>query len=95
MISLAGAGASQPLPPFAGDRRIRCTPADDDILFPAKSLTAGAIKAAERLCRPCELRAECLAYGLRHDLFFGVYGGYTAAGRRALLRRQHELKEAA
>ncbi len=95
MIGLAGAGEPQPLPSFAGDPRIKCTPADDDILFPTHSLTKAAITAAERLCRPCELRAECLAYGLQHDGHFGVYGGYTAAGRRALIRRRNELKEAA
>ena len=95
MISLAGAGDPRPLPPFAGDPRIRCTPADDDVLFPANGSTAAAVKAAEKLCQPCELRAECLAYGLKHDLFYGVFGGYTAAGRRALLRHRNEQKEAA
>ena len=88
MIQVRGLLDPHPMPPFAGDPRIVCTAADDDVLFPVQGATVAAIRAAERLCSPCPLRAECLAYGLEHDLFNGVFGGYTAAGRRALLRRR-------
>lgn len=97
MIQVRGLLDPHPMPPFAGDPRILCTPLDDDVLFPPRP-SVEATAAAVKLCEPCPLRAECLAYGLRHSLHYGVYGGYTAAGRRALLRqraRSVELKAAA
>jgi hypothetical protein len=89
--SASGAGSHlpQPMPPFAGDPRILCTPADDDILFPHRP-SVEATAAAVKLCEPCELRAACLAYGLRHSPHFGVFGGYTPTARRALLRRRNQ-----
>ncbi len=94
MIQVRGLLDPHPMPPFAGDPRIVCGPDDSDILFPDRpSVEASA--AAAKLCEPCPLRAECLAYGLEHSPFYGVFGGYTPAARRALVRRRRELKAAA
>jgi WhiB family redox-sensing transcriptional regulator len=42
---------------------------------------------ARRLCRHCPVRDACLAFALRNREEFGVWGGLTHRGRRALLRQ--------
>lgn len=92
MIQVRGLLDPHPMPPFAGDPRILCNAGDDDILYPPRPSKEASAAAAE-LCKPCQLRADCLAYGLRHSQSYGVFGGYTPAGRRALLRRRAKLNE--
>jgi hypothetical protein len=42
---------------------------------------------ARRLCGPCPVQTECLALAFRVERMpFGVWGGKTAAERRAMLR---------
>lgn len=94
MIPVRGLLDPHPMPPFAGDPRILCGPGDSEILFPDRPAVE-ATAAAEKLCSPCQLRADCLAYGLEHSPWYGVFGGYTPAARRALVRRQRELRAAA
>lgn len=42
--------------------------------------------AAERICPPCPVRAECLGHALEHREEYGVWGGVTERGRRALMK---------
>lgn len=42
---------------------------------------------AKKICRPCPVRLECLAYSLDYECERGVWGGMTERERRALLRR--------
>lgn len=50
---------------------------------------SGAVRDAVALCTGCPVRVECLEWALsaRPDVdAFGVFGGLTAPGRRALRR---------
>lgn len=47
-----------------------------DLWFPEKG---GNPKAAQRICRECPVRIECLEHGLRCHEVHGVWGGKTPA----------------
>ena len=42
--------------------------------------------AAERICPPCPVRAECLGHALEHHEAYGVWGGLTERARRKLMK---------
>jgi WhiB family transcriptional regulator, redox-sensing transcriptional regulator len=52
--------------------------------FPEKG---GSTREAKRVCRSCEVRAECLGYALEHDERFGIWGGLSERERRRLKRQ--------
>lgn len=56
-----------------------CSQADPEAWFPEKG---GSTREAKRICRSCEVRAECLDYALEHDEGFGVWGGLSERERR-------------
>jgi WhiB family transcriptional regulator, redox-sensing transcriptional regulator len=60
-----------------------CAETDPEAFFPEKG---GSVREAKRVCRSCEVRAECLEYALRHDIRFGIYGGMSPQERRRLKR---------
>jgi len=39
-----------------------------------------------RICDPCEVRTQCLAYALDQNIEFGVWGGMTPYQRSQLVR---------
>ena len=41
-----------------------CAQVDPEIFFPEKG---GSTREAKRVCRPCDVHAECLEYALTHD----------------------------
>ncbi len=43
-------------------------------------------ESAKRVCRLCEVRAQCLEYALAAKEPYGVWGGLTEIERRARLR---------
>lgn len=54
-----------------------------DPFFPLSGLDdLGA--AAKRVCASCPVRTDCLAVALTYGEDFGIWGGLTAAERRAL-----------
>ncbi|MET8334332.1 WhiB family transcriptional regulator [Streptosporangium canum] len=59
----------------------RCAEVDPDRWFPEKGASS---RAAKRVCRSCEVRAECLTYALDNGEDFGVWGGLSEAERRPL-----------
>ena len=61
-----------------------CPETDPEAFFPEKG---GATRDAKRVCRACEVRAECLQYALDHDERFGVWGGLSERERRRLQRQ--------
>ncbi len=65
-------------------KRAACLGADADAFFPEKG---GTTRAAKRICAPCTVQTECLAYALANDERFGVWGGLTERERRRLKRR--------
>jgi WhiB family redox-sensing transcriptional regulator len=60
-----------------------CAETDPEAFFPEKG---GSTREAKRVCRACEVRAECLEYALEHDERFGIWGGFSERERRRLKR---------
>ena len=63
--------------------RALCAQTDPEAFFPEKG---GSTRDAKRVCRSCEVRAECLEYALEHDERFGIWGGMSERERRRLKR---------
>lgn len=61
-----------------------CAEVDPEAFFPEKG---GSTREAKRVCRACEVRAECLDYALEHQERFGIWGGFSERERRRLARR--------
>jgi len=57
---------------------------DPEAFFPEKG---GSPREAKRVCRSCEVRAECLEYALEPDERFGIWGGMSERERRRLTRQ--------
>ena len=60
-----------------------CAETDPEAFFPEKG---GSTREAKRVCRGCEVRAECLEYALDHGERFGIWGGMSERERRRLKR---------
>ena len=54
--------------------RALCAQTDPEAFFPEKG---GSTREAKRVCRSCEVRAECLEYALENDERFGIWGGLS------------------
>ena len=65
--------------------RALCAQTDPEAFFPEKG---GSTREAKRVCRSCEVRAECLEYALGHDERFGIWGGLSERERRRQDYRQ-------
>src|ERR671923_144147 len=64
--------------------RALCAQTDPEAFFPEKG---GSTREAKKVCRSCEVRAECLEYALEHDERFGIWGGLSERERRRLKRQ--------
>ena len=64
--------------------RALCSQTDPEAFFPEKG---GSTRDAKRICRRCEVKAECLDYALNHDERHGIWGGLSERERRKLKRR--------
>jgi WhiB family transcriptional regulator, redox-sensing transcriptional regulator len=63
--------------------RALCAQTDPEAFFPEKG---GSTREAKKVCRACEVRADCLEYALEHDERFGIWGGMSERERRRLKR---------
>jgi WhiB family redox-sensing transcriptional regulator len=63
--------------------RALCAEVDGEIFYPEKG---GSTREAKKVCRSCEVQAECLEYALEHDERFGIWGGLSERERRRLKR---------
>ena len=63
--------------------RALCAQTDPEAFFPEKG---GSTREAKRVCRGCEVKAECLDYALENDERFGIWGGMSERERRRLKR---------
>ena len=63
--------------------RALCAQTDPEAFFPEKG---GSTREAKKVCRTCEVRAECLEYALEHDERFGIWGGLSERERRRIKR---------
>lgn len=64
--------------------RALCAQTDPEAFFPEKG---GSTREAKRVCRSCEVRAECLDYALENDERFGIWGGLSERERRRIKRQ--------
>src|SRR5215469_7819696 len=63
--------------------RALCAQTDPEAFFPEKG---GSTREAKRVCRSCDVRAECLELALANDERFGIWGGLSERERRRLKR---------
>ncbi len=63
--------------------RALCAQTDPEAFFPEKG---GSTREAKRVCRSCEVRAECLDYALERNELYGIWGGLSERERRLLKR---------
>lgn len=75
-----------PRPP-AWTERALCTQVDPEIFFPEKG---GSTADAKKICRLCDVRAECVTYALKNVERFGIWGALSERDRRRLLRLPDE-----
>ena len=61
--------------------RALCAQTDPEAFFPEKG---GSTREAKKVCRSCEVRAECLEFALENDERFGIWGGMSERERRRL-----------
>lgn len=63
-----------------------CRDTDPDLFFPVGTTGAALeqIKSSKRICKTCEVRAECLQYALATNQESGVWGGTSEDERRVL-----------
>ncbi|MCG5460815.1 WhiB family transcriptional regulator [Micromonospora sp. MED01] len=62
-----------------------CTQTDPEVFYPEKG---GTVEPAKKVCRNCDVQAECLEYALNRDERFGVWGGLSEKERRAEAKRR-------
>ena len=63
--------------------RALCAETDPEAFFPEKG---GSTREAKKICTGCEVKAECLEYGLANDERFGIWGGLSERERRRIKR---------
>jgi len=89
LVAQAALEISRPeVGPYSGEGkwqdRALCAQTDPEAFFPDKG---GSTREAKRVCRSCDVRAECLEYALAHDEAFGIWGGLSERERRRLKRQ--------
>ncbi|MDP9496157.1 MAG: WhiB family transcriptional regulator [Actinomycetota bacterium] len=71
-----------------------CRNADPEMFFPVG--TAGPattqVEQAKRVCRQCAVVSDCLTWALDSGQDSGVWGGTSEEERRALKRRELQLR---
>ncbi|MCZ7376518.1 WhiB family transcriptional regulator [Micromonospora sp. WMMC250] len=64
--------------------RALCAQSDPAAFFPEKGESN---REAKRICRRCEVQAECLKWALETDERFGIAGGLSERERRAMKKK--------
>lgn len=61
-----------------------CAQTDPEMFFPEKG---GTTRNAKKVCASCDVVKECLAYAMRGEERFGIWGGLSERERRKLRRQ--------
>lgn len=72
-------GAAALIQPEPWVQDAACAETDPEIFFPEKG---GSTREAKRVCRGCSVTAECLAFALRRNERYGIFGGKSERERR-------------
>lgn len=75
---------NRPIAAFAGEAN--CLGLDANMFFPERG---DSTREAKRVCAGCKVRAECLAYALKHGERCGIWGGKSERERRLM---RYEIK---
>jgi hypothetical protein len=51
------------------------------------------VKQAIAICNTCAVRVRCTQYALNNEIHYGIWGGFTARGRRELANAIAYLKD--
>lgn len=70
--------------------RAACRDEDMDLFF--ADGVAGHFEPALAVCAGCPVQKPCVAYAMRHNLEFGVWGATTPTQRKRMLREQGRAK---
>jgi WhiB family redox-sensing transcriptional regulator len=76
--------------------RAACRNADPELFFP-EGTSGPALRqtsAAIQICGPCPVRSQCLSLALDRGYDYGIWGGVSAEGRRAIRRVVHRPRSA-
>lgn len=66
-----------------------CLETDAEAFFPEHGAgTSWETNVAKRICRGCEVQAECLDWAIKIDAPSGIWGGLTEGERRKLKRQR-------
>lgn len=68
--------------------KARCKEVGTDVFFPEKSEMVAAMRA-RRVCSRCEVKAECLEFGINEE--HGIWGGLTSVERRHLRKQRKAI----
>jgi WhiB family redox-sensing transcriptional regulator len=79
LVPWTGAAALIEPEPWVQDAA--CAEVDPEAFFPDKG---GSTRNAKTVCKGCDVADECLAYALRNDERFGIWGGKSERDRRKL-----------
>ena len=59
---------------------------DPDLFFPEKSGDPVSWSMIKLACGSCPIRMQCAEYGIKHEPYFGIWGGLSERERRRLKR---------
>jgi WhiB family transcriptional regulator, redox-sensing transcriptional regulator len=76
-----------PADPPAWQDQALCAETDPEAFYPELGESA---EPAKRICRSCEVRAECLEYALENGEAFGIWAGTTERQRRKMIAARAE-----
>lgn len=79
-------------PDWMGDAYCRVHDIPTSVFYPEDN---AGVAVARVLCAECDVRQDCLDHALDNGEEFGIWGGVSERGRRALLRRRRPPRRAA
>lgn len=62
-----------------------CAQIDPELFFPEKG---GSSRAAKKICKACDVQAECLEDALARNEYYGIAGGLSERERRRHKKQQ-------
>jgi WhiB family redox-sensing transcriptional regulator len=74
-------------PPHQWELKANCVQIHPGVFFPERGESP---VHAQKICKNCEVKAECLDFALRWNIKHGVWGGESERARRRI-RRERRL----
>jgi hypothetical protein len=58
-----------------------------DLFYPSQEEARPSERRAQRICRTCDVRADCLSYSIEYEERYGIWGGYGERTRSRIARQ--------